>query len=117
MRAGSAQLPNNCKAEARHNEHEWFSDKIYWQVADQPGKEGPGYLVMVDLVDKEEKKRLSSLNQKELRQTNVPRADGMKYQSRALLVINQNDVVRHQTSIEPWTSRHSRRTDFKAEAA
>jgi hypothetical protein len=34
----------------------WFSDKIYWQVADQPGKEGPNYLVMVDLVDKEEKR-------------------------------------------------------------
>lgn len=37
-----------------------FSDKIYWQVADQPGKEGPNFLVMVDLVDKEENKGLSS---------------------------------------------------------
>ena len=36
--------------------HKWFSDKIYWQVADQPGKEGPDSLVMVDLEGKEENK-------------------------------------------------------------
>lgn len=52
-----------------HHQHmmeqnEWFSDKIYWQVADQPGKEGPESLVMVDSVDKEVKNGLSSLNQK-----------------------------------------------------
>jgi hypothetical protein len=34
----------------------WFSDKIYWQVADQPGKGGPNCLVMVDLVGKEVKR-------------------------------------------------------------
>jgi hypothetical protein len=37
-----------------------FSDKVYWQVADQPGKEGPNYLLMDDSEDKEEKKVLSS---------------------------------------------------------
>jgi len=35
---------------------EWFSDKVYWQVADQPGKGGPNCLVMVDLVGKEVKR-------------------------------------------------------------
>lgn len=34
---------------------EVFSDKKYWQVADQPGKESPNCLVMVDLEDKEVK--------------------------------------------------------------
>lgn len=43
----------------------WFSDKMYWQVADQPGKGGPDYLVMVDLEGKEVKDGLSSLNQEE----------------------------------------------------
>ena len=38
----------------------FFSDKVYWQVADQPGKEGPNYLLMDDSEDKEEKKVLSS---------------------------------------------------------
>ena len=33
-----------------------FSDKVYWQVADQPGKGGPNCLVMGDLVGKEEKR-------------------------------------------------------------
>lgn len=46
-----------------HDRTRWFSDKIYWQVADQPGKEGPDSLVMVDSEDKEVKKGLSSLNQ------------------------------------------------------
>ncbi|KAJ5317046.1 hypothetical protein N7508_001554 [Penicillium antarcticum] len=32
-----------------------FSDKIYWQVADQPGMEGPNYLRIVDLEGKEVK--------------------------------------------------------------
>jgi hypothetical protein len=32
-----------------------FSDKIYWQVADQPGKESPNYLRIVDLEGKEVK--------------------------------------------------------------
>lgn len=56
------------QSQRSHHQHmmeqnEWFSDKIYWQVADQPGKEGPESLVMVDSVDKEVKKGLSSLNQ------------------------------------------------------
>jgi hypothetical protein len=34
----------------------WFSDKIYWQVADQPGRDDPNCLVMVDLVGKEVKR-------------------------------------------------------------
>lgn len=38
----------------------YLSDKVYWQVADQPGKEGPNYLVMGDLVKKEEEVWLSS---------------------------------------------------------
>lgn len=33
-----------------------FSDNMYWQVADQPAKEGPNSLVMVDLEGKEVKK-------------------------------------------------------------
>lgn len=46
----------------RHKIMQWwfFSDKVYWQVADQPGKEGPNYLLMDDSEDKEEKKVLSS---------------------------------------------------------
>lgn len=32
-----------------------FSDKIYWQVADQPGKESPNCLRIVDLEGKEVK--------------------------------------------------------------
>lgn len=44
---------------------EVFSDKKYWQVADQPGKEDPKYLVMVDLEGKEVKKCLTSLNEKQ----------------------------------------------------
>lgn len=42
--------------QAKLMNEEWFSDKVYWQVADQPGKGGPNCLVMVDLVGKEVKR-------------------------------------------------------------
>ena len=38
-----------------------ISDKVYWQVADQPGKEGPDLSSRATRRCKEEKGRLSSL--------------------------------------------------------
>lgn len=93
MQAGSVMFSRDCNAALNDINKKWLSDKVYWQVADQPGKEGPISLVMVDSVDKEEKKGLSSLNQeRESIEEDVPDKSSVTV-AWAMLAANSRDIV------------------------